>query len=150
LTLLKSLATTNGLTVTDAKVNAEAGVFPALKQVLDNCDVLLALADPQVFNSQSIQNILLAAFRSKVPMVGFSPAYVRAGALLSVHVTPTQAALQAAVLVQGVLSGKALPANPVESNDFEVGVNEHVARAMNLSLNEQALRLALRDAERMP
>ncbi len=150
LALLTSLAGTHGLTVTEAKVDAEAGVFPALKQVLENCDVLLALADPQVFNSQSIQNILLAALRAKVPMVGFSPAYVRAGALLSLHVTPTQAALQAAALLQAALGDKALPANPVESNDFEVGVNEHVARAMDLTLNAATLRLALRDAEQMP
>lgn len=148
--LLKSLAASHGLTVTGARVDAEAGVFSALKQVLDNSDVLLALADPQVFNSQSIQNILLAAFRAKVPMVGFSPAYVRAGALLSLHVTPAQAAVQAVAMVQAALSGDALPTPPTESNDFEVGVNVHVARAMNLSLNPQALRQALRDAEHLP
>ncbi len=150
LALLKSLAGNHGLTVMDASVDAQAGVFPALKQVLDNCDVLLALADPQVFNSQSIQNILLAALRAKVPMVGFSPAYVRAGALLSLHVTPAQAALQVAVMAQGTLAGKVLPANPVESDDFEVAVNEHVARALKLSLNAAALRRALRDVVQLP
>ena len=147
---LRLLTGSSGLKLVDAQVDEAAGIFPALKQVLDDCDVLLALADPQVFNSQSIQNILLAAFRAKVPLVGFSPAYVRAGALLSLHVTPGQAALQAAALLQDALAGKALPASPAESNDFEVGVNVHVARAMNLVLDAQTLRQTLRDTERLP
>lgn len=147
---LKSLAASSGLTLVAAQVEAGSGVFPALKQALDDSDVLLALADPQVYNNNSIQNILLSAFRAGVPMVGFSPAYVRAGALLSLHVTPTQAAVQTAALALDVLAGRPLPASPQESDDFEVGVNAHVARSLGLTLNPAALRRALRDAERLP
>ena len=104
----------------------------------------------QVYNSNSLQNILLTAFRAKVPMVAFSPAYVRAGALLSLHVTPAQVGAQALALVQGVLHEQALPSGPVESRDFEVGVNEHVARSLGLILDASALRLDLRRLERLP
>ncbi|MBV5297151.1 MAG: hypothetical protein JZU64_03165 [Rhodoferax sp.] len=148
--LLKSLAAAQGLTLAEAKMDSAEGVFPALKQVLGDCDVLLALPDPQVYHGSSIQNILLSAFRAGVPMVGFSPAYVRAGALLGLHVTPVQVGRQAASLVLEALQDRALPASPVESNDFEVGVNDHVARAMGLALNASNLRLALRRAERLP
>ncbi len=149
-TLLQALASSHGLSLIAAQVTTAADIFAALRQVLDDCDVLLALADPQVFNSMSIQNILLAAFRAGVPLVGFSPAYVRAGALLSLHATPAQAALQVAVLVQEALQGKGLPASPVESSDFEVGINAHVARSMGLAPDAQALRQALREAEGLP
>jgi ABC-type uncharacterized transport system substrate-binding protein len=125
-------------------------VFPGLKQVLDGSDVLLALADPQVYNSNSLQNILLTAFREKVPMLAFSPAYVRAGALFALYVTPVQAGVQAAALVLEVLHDRSLPATAVESSDFDVMVNEHVARALNLSLDGRALRLELRRLEQLP
>ena len=52
--------------------------------------------------------------------------------------------------VQGVLHEQALPAGPVESRDFEVGVNEHVARSLGLILDASALRLDLRRLERLP
>ena len=150
LAALKSLAASSGLHLVEARVDAQAGIFAPLKQVLGEADVLLALADPQVFNNNSIQNILLASFRAKVPLVGFSPAYVRAGALLSLHVTPAQVALQATSLVQQALAGQALPASAVESDDFEVGINAHVARVLGLDLHPQTLRQLLRDAEALP
>ncbi len=147
---LRELAAAKGLEVQESRIETSAPAFTALPQLLDGSDVFLALADPQVFNSASIQNILLATFRAKVPMVAFSPAYVRAGALLSLHTTAAQAGTQAAELVLEVLRGKSLPGRPVEPNDFEVSVNEHVARALNFTLDATALRLELRRLERLP
>ena len=148
--LLRSQAAVSGLVLTETIIDGQKTVFPGLKQVLDDSDVLLALADPQVYNSNSLQNILLSAFREKVPMLAFSPAYVRAGALLALYVTPLQAGSQAASLVLEVLHDRPLPAAAVESSDFDVAVNEHVARAQNLSLDSKALRLELRRLERLP
>jgi ABC-type uncharacterized transport system substrate-binding protein len=148
--LLRSLTAANGFVLAESMVDSQKSVFPGLKQVLDDSDVLLALADPQVYNSNSLQNILLTAFREKVPMLAFSPAYVRAGALLALYVTPVQAGVQAAGLVLEVLHDRPLPATAVESSDFDVAVNEHVARALNLSLDGKALRLELRRLEHLP
>ena len=148
--MLRALATSHNLTLVEARVDTADAVFEALKPVLEDSDVLLAVADPQVYNSSSIQNILLSAFRAQVPMLGFSPAYVRAGALLGLHATPEQAGLQAAALALEVLQNKPLPATALESNDFEVTVNQPVARAFNLSLDGKALRLELRRSENLP
>lgn len=147
---LRSLAAASGLVLSEAGREGSFNVFPDLQQVLNGSDVLLALADPLVFNSNSIQNILLTTFRAQVPVVAFSPAYVRAGALLALHATPEQVGRQAATLVQAALRGHPLPGQPVESNDFEISVNEHVARALNLSFDAKALRLALRRLEHLP
>ncbi|MDD2881727.1 MAG: ABC transporter substrate binding protein [Rhodoferax sp.] len=147
---LRSLADANGLSLNEAGLEGNFNVFPDLQQVLNGCDVFLALADPLVFNSSSIQNILLTTFRAGVPVVAFSPAYVRAGALLALHATPVQVGRQAATFVVSALRGQLLPEQPVESNDFEVSVNEHVARALGLSLDAKALRLTLRRLEHLP
>jgi ABC-type uncharacterized transport system substrate-binding protein len=147
---LRAQAVANGLSLKEAGQGGSVNVFSDLQQVLDGSDVLLALADPLVFNSSSIQNILLTTFRAKVPVVAFSPAYVRAGALLALYATPAQVGKQSGALVQAVLRGQPLPEQPVEANDFEVSVNEHVARALGLSLDGKALRLALRRLEYLP
>ena len=111
--------------------------------------MLLALADPQIYNSSSIQNILLASFRAQVPMLAFSPAYVRAGALLAVYSSPAQIGQQAGVIARGALQCRALGL-PQYPQDFQVSVNEHVARSLGLSLEPQALTERLRRLEKKP
>lgn len=148
--VLKALAQANGLELVEASVGHDESLFPALKQILEEADLLLAVPDPEVYNSNNIQNILLTSFRARVPMLAFSPAYVRAGALLALHVTPTQIGQQAATLARAVLQGKALPATPVYSQDFQVAVNQHVARSLGLTLDADALRLQLRRSEGAP
>ena len=147
---LRALAQARGLTLLEAGVGQGELLFPGLKAALEGADVLLALADPQVFNSSSIQNILLTSFRAGVPLVAFSPAYVRAGALLALHVTPEQIGQQAALIAGGVLQGKTLSATPLYSQDFSVDVNEHVARSLGLRLDVVALRTMLRQREAAP
>lgn len=147
---LRTQAASIGVSLKEGGLDGKLNLFPDLKQVLDGSDVFLALADPQVFNSHTIQNILLTTFRAQVPVVAFSPAYVRAGALLSLHTTPEQVGRQAAGLLLAALRGKPLPAQPLEANDFEVSVNAHVARALDLTLDGKALRQALRQLEHLP
>lgn len=149
-TALKALAQAIGLELIEATVGRNEPLFPSLKTVLEDADLLLAVPDPQVYNSSSIQNILLASFRARVPLVAFSPAYVRAGALLALHVTPTQIGLQAATIGRSVLQGKALSATPLYSQDFSLAVNEHVAHSLGLTLDADALRARLRRREGAP
>lgn len=147
---LRPLVTANGLELQETRVTQADDLPLALAQVLGGSDVLLALADPAIYNSNTLQNILMSSFRARVPLVAFSPAYVRAGAVLALYTTPLQAGQQAAELVLGVLRGKPLPDHVLEPNDFEVGVNAQVARVLDLTLDAQALRLALRRLERLP
>ncbi|MDO8449043.1 MAG: ABC transporter substrate binding protein [Rhodoferax sp.] len=144
---LKALAQARGLELAEATVGSNELLFPGLKRVLEDADLLLAVPDHQLYNSSNIQNILLASFRARVPLVAFSPAYVRAGALLALHVTPRQIGQQAAAIVRGVLQGKTLSATPLYSQDFSVAVNEHVARSLGLTLEPDALRARLRRRE---
>ena len=145
---LRAAALAREFKLVEVPVILEGTFFKGLKSVLEDSDVLLALADPQVYNTGSIQNTLLTSFRARVPMVAFSPAYVRAGALLALHATPEQVGRQVAAMVGSALQGKALPAVPVYSQEFTVGVNTHVARALDLKLDGQDLgeRLRLREA----
>jgi ABC-type uncharacterized transport system substrate-binding protein len=148
--LLHSLATANGVLVNEAVLAGELDVYTDLKQVLGDSDLFLALADPQVFNTTTIQNILLTTIHAQVPVVAFSPAYVRAGALVALYATPEQVARQSATLVFAALHGRPLPHSPLETDDFEVSVNMNVARVLNLTLDGNAIRSALRQVEKLP
>lgn len=147
---LKTQAMSRGLTLVSASVDTQTSLFDALQEVLQDADLLLALPDPQVYNSSTVQNILLASFRAKTPVVAFSPSYARAGALLAVYVTPTQIGVQAGTLANAVLLGKELPAAPIHSHDFEIAINEQLAHSLSLRLNAHELREKLLTEEARP
>jgi len=95
--------------------------------------VLLALPDAAIYNTSTIRNILLATYRNKVPLVGFSPGYVKAGALCAVYSTPAQIAAQSLAIIQDYAETRTLPAAHY-AKEFEVSVNEQVARSLGLNI----------------
>jgi putative tryptophan/tyrosine transport system substrate-binding protein len=137
-----------GLQWAEATVEAGTSAYPALQGLLEDSDVLLGVADTQVYNSSTIQNILLTSFRAKVPLVGFSSAYVQAGAAFGVYSTPAMLGRQAAALARNALQGRALPLAVQFPQEFVVSVNPNVARALGLSLNDSQLTERLRQLER--
>ena len=145
----KSTATESGYQLAVAYVEQEETLHGSLQKVLTGADVLLAVADPQVFNANTIQNILLTSFRARVPLLAFSPAYVKAGALLAIYSTPAQIGTQAGAIARDFLLRKSLPP-PQHAADFTVTVNLPVANALGLNLDENALNLRLRQLEKAP
>lgn len=105
----------------------------ALNELLKKSEVLLALPDPEIYNSSTIRNILLATYRSGVPLIGFSAAYVKAGALCAVYSTPEQFAVQADILIRKFSETQIFPAAQYP-HAFEVAVNEQVARSLGLRI----------------
>lgn len=144
---LKAQAQARGMELVEATVGRDEVVFDGLKTVLDRSDVLLAIPDPNIYNSNGIQNLLLSSFRARIPMVAFAPAYVRAGALMALHVTPSQIGQQVGAMARGVLKGKSLPPTPVYSQSFNISVNEHVARSLALKIDVEDLQSRLRTRE---
>jgi ABC-type uncharacterized transport system substrate-binding protein len=118
-----------------AGVAAPETLFPALKGVLDTADVILAIPDSAVYNGGSLQNILLTTYRARVPLVAFSPAYVKAGAILAVYSTPAQVARHAAGIVRDWQAGGVLPALQMPA-EFAVVANPKVAASLGIGLDD--------------
>jgi len=61
-----------------------AGGIPlgvALRAALQDADAFFAVPDGQVFSASTVTNVLVTSYRSRVPVIAFSPAWVRSGAL---------------------------------------------------------------------
>ncbi|MBP6637229.1 MAG: hypothetical protein KA179_06075 [Sulfuritalea sp.] len=123
------------------------GLFPALQALLPEVDGLLAVPDPLVFNSQTATNILAATYRRRIPLIGFSPAYARAGALVSLYSSPDQIGVRGGEVLRQAFSSRILPP-PQWPRDFVVRVNQDVARSLGLSIEEAQLAQQLRRAEK--
>lgn len=120
------------------KIGAAEELLPALQRVLADSDVLLALPDPLVFNKGTVQSLLLTTYRYQDPVIGFSQAYVKAGALGAVYTTPEQAGRQAGEMLQRVLAGKTWILPPPEyPKYFSVSINYQVARSLAIAVSDE-------------
>ena len=147
---LRDVARNQGLALREASVTSDAPLAGSLRPVLASADVLLAIAEPLVYNTITVDSILQSALRERVPVVSFSPAFSRAGALLALYASPAQVGSQAAALARQVLYGRALPGSPVAPAEFSVDVNLPVARALGLALDADDLLTRLRQREGLP
>lgn len=136
-TTLAASAAAQGLRVSLGRIESPDELAGALRRILVDADALLAVPDSVVFNSHTIQNILRTAFKNRVPLVAFSPAYVRAGALIAVYSTPQQIGRQAGRSLHAALAGRAMPAHQ-HPQEFEVSVNPHVAHSLGIDLDDEA------------
>lgn len=133
-----------------APLGDESELYSTLQRALGEPAILLAVPDANVYNNRTISNILLTAYHQRSPVVGFSPAYVKAGALLALYSTPAQLGQQAGEAVRHGLATGTLPA-PAAPRHFSISTNPYVARSLGIALEDpQILRERLERAEGTP
>lgn len=120
------------------QLNDESELYPTLQRVLADPAVLVAVPDATLFNNRTISNILLTAYHQRSPVVGFSPAYVKAGALIALYSTPAQIGQQAGEAARAGLASGSLPP-PAAPRHFRVGTNRYVARSLGINLDDAAV-----------
>lgn len=145
---LEKAAVEQGLQLNVYKVAGEAELYPALRRALEENDLLLAVPDAAVYNGGTIQNVLLASYRQRIPLIGFSPAYVRAGAMLALYSSLPQIGSQTARAARSLLADGTV-SSPQHPADFIISINANVARSLGFRLSEDALRLQLQNREGM-
>lgn len=130
-----------GLTLDVEDADTERALLPALNTLMERTAALVAIPDNSIYRRNNIKAILITAFRHQRPVIGYSPAFVTAGALAALHTTPTQVARQTADLI--IAHGTNLP-QPSGPNQFAVAINSNVAQSLGLKVpDEAAIRRAL-------
>ncbi len=77
----------------------------AVDSLTRSCDGIWAIPDELIYTPQSTKHILLESFRNRIPVMGFSPSFVRSGALFALSVDHKFIGLQAGLLVREILKG---------------------------------------------
>ena len=112
---------------------AEGTLFDSLERTLSRSQILLAVPDSAIYNSNSIRDILLSSYRYRVPLVGFSEAFVDAGAICAVYSTPDQLAAQTVEMIGSYLNQHRLP-EPEYPALFKISVNHEVANMLGIPI----------------
>ena len=106
-----------------------------VRNLLTDNDVLLTLPEPDVYNNRSLKGILLSSYRLNKPVISYSPAHVKSGALAAIYTSPVDIGRQLGRLVNQILKNKSLPTNKlIFASDFNIIVNQQVTQSLGLKL----------------
>jgi putative tryptophan/tyrosine transport system substrate-binding protein len=118
---------------------SSADIDDAFLTVLRRSEALLALPDSAVFTRYNVQSLLLASFRLRRPVIGFSESWVRAGALAAVHTTPSQLGDELGERIAAWLPDRgALPPSGAPYR-YTLSVNRQVAFSLGVNLPPDAV-----------
>lgn len=113
-------------------------------KLLEEMDVFIVLPDPLIHNRQTIPHLLLTTYRYNIPVIGFSHAYVNAGAVAAIYSSPEQIAQKIADLIKKILSTNPPPPGNYPNINFEAAINRNVARSLGFNFpDEQTLKAKL-------
>lgn len=123
--------------------------LPLVRELLQRNDALLSLPDPEVYNRQSLKGILLTSYRLNKPVISYSPAHVKSGALAAIYSSPENIGHQLGNLINQMdLNSKFQPSRRFYASDFQISINRRVARSLGLKLaDESEILIKLKDDE---
>lgn len=106
----------------------------ALEAIMRRVDVLWGLPDAVVLSPQTAKAVLLASFQNRVPLVGISGAWVKAGALFALDWDYQDMGVQTAEMALAILRGNSVTHVPV-STPRKIGYVLNLKTAEHMKIN---------------
>lgn len=113
-------------------------VGTAINTLLERIDIFLTTPDTNIHNKSTVSNILLSTYRKRVPLIGFSSAYVKAGALAAVYSSPEDIAYQVRDNIIAHFSSEQIPLEQQMGKYFSVLFNTDVARSLGFPIKSES------------
>jgi len=139
-----SLADNNDIRV--SAFRADRALAPQLNEVTISLDALIATPESAIFNRSTLRTVLLTAYGYGKPVIGYSRAYVKAGALITGYSTPEQVFRQVAELsdnnhqvgssgtdVNNLVVADSVSARVLSPKYFSIVDNPSVAKSLRLT-----------------
>ena len=145
---LQDAAVERSLELIVHRVSDEQDAVAQTQKLGETVDAMLAVPDRVSLNLNNAKGILLSAYRQRLPIVGYTRAYVSAGALVAVYSMPEQIAQQVIEEWTMLVPNTQIKSELHYPKYFSVAVNTRVARSLGIQLPSQAsLFTRLQEAE---
>ena len=133
------------LTLNRYQVDPANKLLPVLRDLLQHNDSLLMLPQQSIYNRNTVKGVLLTSYRSRKPVVSYSPAHVKSGAVASIFSSPVDIGRHLAILInQGLQNEPGTGSSFQFARFYSITTNSRVAGALGISLPaEQILRSRL-------
>ncbi len=134
----------SGLKLEIQKIEKIKDVLPALKELSKHSDILLGIPDLGVYNRKTLKQILLFTLRNRMPFIGISEQYVKAGAFFCLSVDYKEQGEAAAQMAEKVLEGFDPAIMPVKRpKNVKLSINKKTARRLGIKINKKILKDAI-------
>jgi putative ABC transport system substrate-binding protein len=131
-------AKAQGFDLVARQVTAEKEVPTSLRALLPTISALWLAPDSTVLSDESLRFILSTAFDQAVPVIGFSPEFVRSGALMSLSVDYGDVGRQAGTLARKILGGQlTLPLKSVPADRIKMAINLKTAKFLGIQVPKE-------------
>jgi putative tryptophan/tyrosine transport system substrate-binding protein len=134
------VAKSMGLTLVPREVQSPQALPEALHSLAQEADVLWGITDQIVVSPQTAEPLLLFSFRNRIPLIGLSTPWVKAGALYALDRDYVDLGAQCGELALQVLQGQrasALPAVPPRKVLY--ALNLKTARHMKVDIPQSLI-----------
>jgi len=129
-----------GLILEPRKLESPRDLPSALESLASQADALWGIADPVVLNPQTAQPILLFSLRNRIPFIGLSLTWVKAGALYALDRDYTDIGMQCGELALRIIQGKSAGTLPtVVPRKAVYSVNLKTARQLKVEIPKDLL-----------
>lgn len=128
------------LVLAEKTVTSSFEISNAVKEIIWNIDALWVIPDRTVVSKESFRYMLEASIDRKVPILAFSEAFVKGGALLAVAPDYPGIGHQAANLAKKILGGASPGGIPPLSPPGQIVLNLNTAKALSISISPEVLK----------
>ncbi len=122
------------------EITSIAGFPAALMKLSSVIDCFIMIPDPTVISAQSIKKLLTITAKKKIPVVGLSPHYTKAGALVSFVSDYRDLGRQAGKLAIKIAEGEsAANLKNTEPKKIEVSLNLLAAKVLDIQIPQEEI-----------
>ena len=126
-------------------ITDKSDLLKTLETAIEDNKVLLAITDPFIYNSNTVKNILLTAYRHRKPVIGYSDSFVQAGAVAAIYTSPESIGGKASRIISGFFDNNwQFNKNVYSTDDFSISTNAQVATSLGITLpSEDSIRKSM-------
>ena len=135
---LKSIQKKLDITLNQHSYSLPVKSIDAVRNLLGESDLLLSLPEPNIYNRQSLKGILLTSYRQKKPVISYSPAHVKSGALAAIYASPKNIGNQIAGLLNQLNSQPYFSLQKrYYADTYNITINDQVAQSLEINLPDK-------------
>jgi len=139
----RRVASSLDLELSTLPVSSEKDIVQRMEEVEGRVDLLWSVSDSTVFTPQGLRHILLSTLRSRLPFVGLSPSFVKAGALLALSCDYADVGRQSGEVANRIFSGETPLRIPIAvPREVTMSVNMNTARQIEVAISDEIRRRA--------
>jgi putative ABC transport system substrate-binding protein len=136
-------AVKSGFNLISEKISSPREIPSALERLSKRVDVLLGIPDKMVYTQQTAKQILLFSFRNRIPFIGFSSSWVKAGALYALDWNYRDIGRECGDRAVRILQGKkANSSSPNREKSVSYSLNLKAAERMKIDFPEELVKAA--------